>query len=262
MSEVRPLRRARVFISGVLEKTVPGRDIFERYRPPFDLEADMLFAATFVPTVELSRSFQSVQFLDIAGSTPLILWFSRVRMLCHGPAGQRQCLDETSGFGYNELNVVALLRARRLFVPVIYASGGLTQRLGHRYGMPKRPVDMTFFADREKVISAATFVRARSEARASLLASGRLLAKVVDWPAPWWSWPAEFPDGSFIRAKIQSVPRAQLALVSGTLALDEPWLPRSAPLWRPGLYVPGLRMRLPAPERELLTHSPPPRPVP
>lgn len=207
----------------------------------------MLFAATSTPTSYLSRSFAGVPFLDIAGSTPLVLWFSRVRTLCHGPAEQRECLDQASGFGYNELNVVALLRGRRLFVPVIYAGGGLTQRLGHRYGMPKRPVEMTFAADQRRVNSVVTFARARSEASGRLLASGRILARVFDWPAPWWSWPADFPDGSFIRALIQRVPLAQLTYLSGTLALDEPWLPRPARLWPLGLYVPGLRMRLPAP---------------
>jgi hypothetical protein len=245
MTESPGFTRAKVFIAR--ERGAAGPDPFELYRPPFDLEADMLFVAATASTEFLARSFDDVPFLDLAGRTPLVVWFSRVRTLCHGPPQCRKCLDEASGFGYNELNVVALVRGRRLFVPVIYAGAGLTQRLGHRYGMPKREASMTFAADSGSVESAASFACNRSEARARLLASGRIFGRAFDWPAPWWTWPVDFPGGSFIRALIQEVPRAQLARVSGKLALDEAWLPRPSKLWKLGVFVPGLRMQLPGP---------------
>jgi hypothetical protein len=225
-----------------------GDDVFERYRPPFDLEADMLFVTTAVPSGLLASNFPGVPFLRLAGSTPMVLWFSRVRSLCHGPPEQRMKLDESTGFGYDELNFVVLLRGRRLFVPVIYASGGLTQELGHRYGMPKRPVTMSFVARERVVESTAASPGVRGEVRASLLAAGRILALPFAWSTPWWSWPAHFPDGSYIRALIQGVPRAQLASVRGGLDLDVPGFPRLIRLWPVGLFVPGLRMRLPAPK--------------
>jgi hypothetical protein len=237
--------RAEVFIASSRE--VPEPDPFDIYRPPFDLEADMLFVMTTASTEALRRSFSAVPFLEFAGLTPLVVWFSRVRTLCHGPPERRECLDDASGFGYNELNVVALVRGRRLFVPVIYAGAGLTQQLGRRYGMPKRESSITFVADSRTVESSVSFASDRSEARARLFAPGRIAAKVLDRPAPWWTWPVDFPSGSFIRALIQGVPRAQLAGVSGKLALDESWLPRPSTLWKLGVYVPGLRMRLPGP---------------
>jgi hypothetical protein len=227
-----------------------GADVFERYRPPFDLEADMLFVTTVVPTGLLASNFPGVPFLRLAGSTPTVLWFSRVRSLWHGPPEQRMKLDESTGFGYDELNFVVLLRGRRLFVPVIYASGGLTQELGHRYGMPKRPVRMSFFADERVVESTAVSPGVRAEVRARLRASGRITALPFAVYTPWWSWPAHFPDGSYIRALVQGVPRAQLASVRGRLVLDVPGLPRLIHIWRVGVFVPGLRMRLPAPPRE------------
>jgi hypothetical protein len=226
-----------------------GADPFEEYEPPFDLEADMLFVAASASTALLRARFEDVRFLQIGGSTPMILWFSRVRSLCFGPPGQRRCLDESTGFGYNELNFVALLRGRKLFVPVIFASGELTQLLGHRYGMPKRPVTMTFTAGERMVESAATTHGVRGEVRARLLASGRILARPLDWPAPWWTWPVHFPGGSYIRALIQRVPRAQTARVSGTLELAVPGLPPVMTPWQLGVFVPDLRMQLPAPSK-------------
>jgi hypothetical protein len=228
----------------------PRGDPFDTYAPPFDLEADMLFAMTSIPTGPLANHFDMIQFLGVGGATPLILWFSRIRSLVYGPAGSRERLDETTGFGYNELNVVALLRGRRLFVPVIHADGDLTQVLGHRYGMPKRHTQMTFAGTSAGLKSRVMLTSGTSEVQAKLIASGRILGRVVDLFTPWWTWPAQFPDGSFIRAQIQRVPRAQLASVSGELVLDEPWLPEPAALRPLGLFVPGLAMQLPAPRRE------------
>ncbi len=225
-----------------------GVDPFDTTRPPFDLEADMLFVATTVATDDLARQHPSLRFLGVAGATPLVAWFARVHALTHGPEGDRRRLDETTGFGYDELTVIAPLRERRVFVPVIYATQGLTQQVGQRYGMPKRLAPMTFFADDTRVDATATLGRGRSEVQALLLASGRILARPFDRAAPWWSWPAVFPSGSFIQARIVRVPRAQLAHVAGTLVLDEPWLSEPARLWPLGLFVPRLLMRLPAPD--------------
>lgn len=225
-----------------------GEDLFEHLVPPFDLESDMLFAFAATSTADLGRHHPDVPFLGVGGATPLVLWFSRVRRLEHGPEGGRTSLDEASGFGYDELNVVAVLRTRGLFVPGIYATSDLTLRLGHRYGMPKERAPMTFAADAHRVASEVRHGRARSRIEARLLASGRLFGAAIDRASPWWTWPVHFPDGSFVRALVRRVPRAQLAHVRGRLALEEPWLPHPVSLLPLGAFVPGHRMRLPAPE--------------
>jgi hypothetical protein len=215
--------------------------------PPYDLEADMLFAITAVRAADLAQHFPSTRFVRVAGSIPLLVWFGRVRSAVHGPPGERRRLDATTGFGYDELTVVAAARGRRLFVPVIYTTDELSLRLGHRYGMPKRSVPVAFRADEHGVTSTLASCGGRSEARARLLASGRVLAKAFDVPAPWWTWRVGFPSGTSIRARVLRVPRAQLAHVSGALALDEPWLREPLRLRPLGVFVPGLVMRLPAP---------------
>lgn len=237
----------RVHITGA-PGTAATPDVFEEYVPPFDLEADMLFALALAPGQSLSESFPHVPFARIGRFVPLLLWFARVRSLEHGPAGQRLCLDESHGFGYDEVNIVPITRGPAFFVPVIYAGPGLTQRLGHRYGMPKRVAAIEFEATGERVLSQMRLEAGITRVEATLLASGRLLALPFDLLAPWWTWRASFPDRSFIHALVQKIPRAQLAMVSGSLVLGEAWLPRAVRLFRLGLYVPGLRMRLPAPE--------------
>jgi hypothetical protein len=225
-----------------------GPDVFDLVAPPYDLVADMLFVGATAPTTALSRTFASIPFLRIGASTPLLVWFARVRSLEHGPEGTRRRLDATTGFGYDEVTVAALLRRRRVFVPGIYVGDALSEQVGHRYGMPKRLAALSFAADGREIDSALTLGTAKSQVRARLLASGRILAKPFDLAAPWWSWPAAFPDGSFIRARIDRVPRAQLAHVTGSLALREPWLSEPVALWPVGIYAPRLAMRLPAPE--------------
>ena len=226
---------------------VAAWDILDLYPPPLDVGASMLFVATSAALGPLRASFPGVPFLAISGRVPLVLWFSRVHSLEYGPVDSRQLLDESDGFGYNELNVVALLRSRQIFVPAIYATSGLTQRIGHRYEMPKSEVEMSFAAEEGCVVSSATFEVGPSEVNARLLASGRILSRPFEWATPWWTWPARFPGGTSVRAEVLRVPRAQLAAVDGTLRLDEPWLPTPARLWRLGMFVPGFRMRLPPP---------------
>ena len=228
-------------------------DILDDYQPPLGIEADMLFVATSAPAAPLHQSFPGTPFLAIADRVPLVLWFSRVRSLLYGPATERRTLGEMDGFGYDELNVVALLRRRAIFVPAIYATSGLTQRLGHRYGMPKREVEMEFRTGEGWIRSSAAFATGRSEVAARLLASGSLLARPFDMATPWWSWPAHFPGGSSVRSRVMRVPRAQLASVDGVLRLDEPWLPGERELWRLGIFVPGFRMELPWPNEPAAT---------
>ena len=226
---------------------VTASDILDLYPPPLDVGANMLFVATSTALGPLRESFPGVPFLALSNRVPLVLWFSRVHSLEYGPVDSRQLLDESGGFGYNELNVVALLRSRKIFVPAIYATGDLTQRLGHRYGMPKSEVEMSFAAEEEGVTSSAAFEAGPSEVNAQLLASGRILGRPFEWATPWWTWPARFPSGTSVRAEVLRVPQAQLAAVDGMLRLDEPWLPAPARLWRLGMFVPGFRMRLPPP---------------
>jgi hypothetical protein len=222
-------------------------DVLARYLPPFDLESDMLFAFAAADARHLRSAFPGVRFGAVGGRTPLLLWFSRVRRIWHGPGEARSCLDERDGHGYDELTVAVPLPARTLFVPAIYATSPLTLAIGHRYGMPKRPAAMRFAADAERVSSWAAREGARSEVEAPLLASGRVLGSLLRRTLPWWSWPARFPSGEAVRARVQRLPRAKLAGVRGTLALPEPWLPGPVRLLPLGLFVPGLGMRLPAP---------------
>jgi hypothetical protein len=225
-----------------------GGDVLARYRPPFDLTADMLFVVAPVPTAGLASAHAGVPFLSLGGRTPLLLWFSRVRRVRHGPPEDRRCLDERDGFGYAELNVVAPLRERALFVPGIYATSRLTLRIGHRYGMPKRLASMRFDAGETRVAACTEFGGGTAEVDASLLTSGRPLAAILGAFLPRRSWPVRFPGGAAVRGCVHAVPRARLAAVRGELALAEPWLGAPARLWPLGLYVPGLRMRLPPPD--------------
>jgi hypothetical protein len=227
--------------------SAPGDDVLTRYVPPFDLESDMLFALAVVDVLPLRSAFPALRFGEVRGRVPLLLWFSRIRRIWHGPAEVRSCLDERDGYGYDELTVAVPLPERTLLVPGIYATSPLTLAIGHRYGMPKRPAEMRFAADAERVSSWAAREGARSEVEASLLASGRVLGSLLRRTLPWWSWPARFPSGEAVRARVQRLRRAQLAGVRGTLALPEPWLPEPVRLLPLGLFVPGLRMRLPAP---------------
>jgi hypothetical protein len=229
-------------------------DVLARYQPPFDLESDMLFAVAPVEAGRLRASFPWVRFVQVGGRVPLLVWFSRVRRIWHGPPDARSCLDEADGYGYDELTVTVPLVGRRslmpgaLYVPGIYATSTLTRRIGHRYGMPKRPAEMRFDVEPERVVSWTLERGARSEVEASLLASGRVLGALLGRTLPRWSWIARFPSGTAVSTRVTAVRRAQLAGVRGTLALGEPWLPEPVRLAPFGLFAPGLRMRLPWPD--------------
>lgn len=224
-------------------------EVFERYRPPFDLQADMLFMAALAPAGPLGRHFPEVPFLRIGTAVPMIVWFSRVTMLEYDFDGSRLVLDDEDGFAYEELNVVAVCRRRQLFIPGIYATSELSVAIGRGYGMPKEFIDMQFSASAglRRVRSHARLGRSESWAKARLLTTGSSLARMIMSVGAWWTWPARFPSGRAIRARISAIPRVRLSWGEGVVDVGEPWLPEPLKLWRPGLYVPALRMSLPPP---------------
>jgi hypothetical protein len=223
--------------------------IFAQYAPPFDLRSDMLFAAALCPTAPLRRAFPDQPFLSLAGHTPLLLWFSRVKAACFGhPAGGRRRIGGPRTVMYQELNVVALLRRRAMFVPGIYATSELTIRIGHGYGMPKQPTAMRLRVDGARVAARVDDGPRRSYVRARRLGAGRFLAILAVRLWPLRVWPARFPRGGQVRALIRAAPRLQPALIpAGRLALDAAWLPRPVLLLPLGLYASDLLMRLPPP---------------
>jgi hypothetical protein len=223
-------------------------DIFVQYAPPFDLTSDMLFALALCPTRPLSQAFPGVPFLSLVGKTPLLLWFSRITEMCyHDTTGAQHCLGEAAGL-YDEVNVVAFLRQRMLFVLGIYATSDLTIRVGHGYGMPKHPTRMQVQVDEKWFCSEVRDGTRQSFVRARLLGSGKGAAKLASWFLPSFTWPVRFPSGSGIRALIEETPHMQLAYVqAGHLALEAEWLREVVHLLPVGCYVPGLRMQLPPP---------------
>jgi hypothetical protein len=225
-------------------------NIFAEYGPPFDLRSDMLFAAALAPAGPLRATFPGVPFLSLAGRTPLVMWFSRIKegRYRDPPSGEVRGLGGPQDSLYNELNVLALLRWRAAFVPGIYATSALTIAVGHGYGMPKQPTQMTLALAGRRFRSQVDDHGRRTYVRARLLTDGRRLGARVSRFWPWWSWPACFPDGRFVRAQIRATPRVQLAHVqAGRLALAAPWLPRPVPLLPFGVYLPDQCMRLPPP---------------
>jgi len=224
-------------------------DIFAQYAPPFDLTSDMLFVLALCPTRLLSQAFPGVPFLSLVGKTPLLLWFSRITEMCyHDTLGAQRCFGGSSAVLYHELNVVAFLRQRMLFVPGIYATSLLSIRVGHRYGMPKQPTTMQVQVGDKWVRSQVRDGTRQSFVRARLLGSGKGVAKLFSRFLPSLTWPVRFPSGSGIRALIEEAPRVQLAYVqAGRLALEAEWLPEAVRLLPLGCYLPGLRMQLPPP---------------
>jgi hypothetical protein len=224
-------------------------DVFAHYSPPFDLTSDMLFGLALCPTPPLRRTFPGVHFLSVWGRTPLVIWFARITEACyHDAAGQRRSAIGTGQVPYNELNVLALLRQRAVFVPGIYATSALSIRIGLGYGMPKRSITMDVRQDGRWVIALVTDGAHRSLARARLTGSGKTLTRIM---SQWWplrTWPVRFPSGAEVRGVIQAAPRVQIArLHHGRLSVGAPWLPIPVSLLPVGVYLPGLRMLLPPP---------------
>jgi hypothetical protein len=227
----------------------PRDGIFAVYGPPFDLRSDLLFAAALAPTAPLAAAFPGVPFLSALGHTPLVLWFADIREGCYrDAAGGRNCLGSRTAHLYYELNVMALLARRVVFVPGIYATSALTIRLGHRYGMPKQPTRMGRQVGEQRIRFSVYDGPAHSYVEARLLGSGRLLGALCGWLWPRWVWPARFPGGRRIRVRVQATPRVQIGLVrGGQLALRARWLPAPIPLLPIAAYVRDQRMRLPPP---------------
>jgi hypothetical protein len=186
----------------------PGDDVFARYPPPFDLEADMLFCLA---------------------PGPLVVWFARI-------ARGRDGSGRVEEAPYHELNVMEPRRDGSFFVPVIWATSRRSVRIGWRYGMPKAPTTMSFRERNGTVESRAegSFVRAR------VLPGGRTLGMLAAALLPAWSPLVRFPNGSTVRGQVRAAPRLHAALVVGRLAAGRRLLPV-------GLYAPGLVMRLPPP---------------
>ena len=219
----------------------------ERYRPPYDLTADMLVVPVLCPTAPLRQTFPRVPFLSVGGKTPLVLWFSRITHACYrDAAGERRCEGDGEPPLYKELTIVVLLRQRALFVPSIYATSERTIRIGHRYGMPKQPTLMHLQVHSTRFEASMIDGARESFVRARLLGRGVGVAPIVSRLWPRQMWPACFPAGTQVRAVIQATPRVQVAHVeAGQLSVDAAWLPDAVPLLPVGLYLPRLRMRLP-----------------
>ena len=201
-----------------------------RYHPPFDLIADLLFVAALARAGDLRGAYPGVPFVSILGRTPLIVWFSRVTRACyHDALGEVQCES-----GYTEVTVMAPLRRRRVFVPVIYASDERSVQIGQFwYHMPKllAAVDVRIEGGR---------VRGRLGDESGDV-SARLLGAVCRGVRrPRWTWPIHFPGGAWTRALIVATGEMRLARVeSGSLPQGR--------LLAYGLYVGAVRMQLPRP---------------
>jgi hypothetical protein len=230
--------------------TQASGDVFDDVPPPFDLVSDMLLTGATCPVGPLRKSFPDVPFLALGDRAVVGMWFSRVLSARVGPGGERELTpaSDPHDFPYAELTVAVLVRGGHAFVPGIYATGELTLRIGHRYGMPKVLVPMTYEASDRAVRSVAWVRGGESRVAARVLASGRLLAALLDRAFPRWSPIVSFPSGSNVQARLERAERVHLTWIdSGRLALDEPWLPRAVALWRLALHVPRQRMVLPAP---------------
>jgi hypothetical protein len=207
----------------------------------------MLFALAFAPAAPLRRAFPGVPFVALAGRTPLLVWFSRVRQGCAVSAdGEWRCEGGDSEMLYHEVTVIGLLRRRALFVPGIYATSVRSTLLArHYYRMPKETVAMSLSTRGARFEAHGLDGACRSRLRAQLLGSGH-------WPAwflrPLWPlrvWPVLFPAGTHVEAVVDAAPRVYLAAVSeGRLRVNAPWLRRPVRLLPLGLYVPALRLRL------------------
>ena len=190
----------------------PGDDVFARYPPPFDLEADMLFCF---------------------GPGPVVVWFARITS---GRDGSGRVEEGTL---YHELNVMEPRRHGSFFVPGIWATSRRSVRIGRRYGMPKAPVSMSF-DERDGVVESRA---GGSFARARPLPGGRAIGRLAAAALPAWSPPVRFPSGRSVRGQLLAAPRLHPALVAGQLDVGA-GTRRLLPL---GLYAPGLLMRLPPP---------------
>lgn len=230
--------------------TDTGRDPFEAHPPPYHFESQLVLALGACPAEPLLRTFPDLDLCRMGDRALVGVWFARVHDLRSGDQGQRRIGEppQPGELPYHELTVAVLLRHRRLFVPGIYATSGLTVELGQRYGMPKSRARMSFHVRGGRLISRLKWNGAESRIRACRLPGGGPLGYLLRHSLPWWTWPALFPGGSHVRSLIESFRRVRPAwLAEGRIDLAEAWLPRPVRLWRLGLYLDGQTMRLPHP---------------
>ncbi|MBA3532031.1 MAG: hypothetical protein H0T73_08950 [Ardenticatenales bacterium] len=229
------------------EQSAQPAPILKEYTPPYDMLSDMLFVLALCPTGPLQRTFPAQPFLSLAGRTPLLMWYSRVREIKYWHEEERRQLGDENSILYNELNVLALLRQRALFVPAIYATSDLTIQIGHAYGMPKQKTAMSLEVGRKRLTSIVCDGKRESTLTARLLGPTRPLGRLLSRFWPRWVGPICFPDGRETRALIQATPCAQPAWVRGRLCVKAPWLPTPISLLPIGLYLADQCMTLPPP---------------
>lgn len=223
-------------------------NVFERYGPPFDLTSDMLLAMALCPAAPLRDTFPAVPFLSVAGRTPLVMWFSRIRKVLYYREGDQYQLGSNNEVLYCELNIAALVWQRAFFVPQIYVNSELTRAIRHHYGMPKVPGAIELEVDRSHFSAWVTSNASRSVIRARLLGQADYLSTLTSRFWPRYLWPTRFPDGRWLRPLVQATPYIQFAwLERGQLDLNTSWLPELVTLLSPALYLADQRMQLPPP---------------
>jgi hypothetical protein len=225
--------------------------VVEQYRPPFVLTSDIVLVVALAPTGPLRRDFPGVPFLSLLTRTPLIVWFARITESCyHDTAGEFRCERGSGAEGlYSEVNVVALVRQRALFVPGIYASDAHTVHIARfYYGMPKHLERAAAHVGQREFLGELINGDQHSLVHARPVGAGRGLGAAMARLWPRWTWPVHFPSGRYVRALILEAPCVQLAWIrAGRLALHTAWLPTSVRFMPIGLSVRGLRMKLPLP---------------
>jgi hypothetical protein len=201
-----------------------------------------------VPSQPLRRAFAGTPFLSLLGRTPLIVWFSRVSEGCYrDDTGSGHAIGGPEQTLYNEVTILAGLRKRALFSPVIYASNPLSIPIATRYGMPKHVGSVSFEMSEGNLNSALRVAGGGGTVSAQVIRGGRWLALILSRLWPVWTWPVAFPSGRSIQALVQATPKVQLARVRrGSLALSEPRKLGGSFIGL-GVFIPQLRMRLPPP---------------
>jgi hypothetical protein len=204
----------------------------------------MLLVVALAQTANLRRAFGHVQFVSIAGRTPLLVWFSRVTESCyHDSRGHFRCDPSTTADGlYSEITIIAPLRRRGLFVPAIYCSELRSVELArHYYAMPKQHARVSLRTAGAHVFSRDETSQTSIEARVVHGGGASLRFRAR------WTWPIMFPSGGHTRALLLSAQRIQLAYIrGGRLGPFPGWLPDPARLLPIGVWLSGLRMELPS----------------
>ncbi len=161
-------------------------------------------------------------------------------------------MGETPGaLPYSELGMATLLRKRGFFVPSLYASSDFGVQLGLSYAMPKQPTTPIELHITSRMLRAnLRQSKQQSFIWARFVGVGYWLVKLARIILPLRSWPINFPGGKSIQAGVSGADRLQIAHIqAGRLMLDVPWLPHMASFFPFGLYLHGIRLELPVPEK-------------